>query len=33
MLLIIGDQIANEYADCEIILKQGVPEITKVKGK
>ena len=33
MLLIIGDQIANEYADCEIILKQGIPEITKVKRK
>lgn len=33
MLLIISDQIATEYKDCEVALKQGVPEITKVKEK
>ena len=33
MLLIISDQIAKEYKDCEVALKQGVPEITKVKEK
>ena len=33
MLLIISDQIASEYKDCEVALKQGVPEITKVKEK
>ena len=26
-------QIASEYKDCEVSLKQGVPEITKVKEK
>ncbi len=33
MLLIISDQIASEYKDCEVALKQGVPEIIKVKEK
>ena len=33
MLVIISDQIASEYKDCEVSLKQGVPEITKVKEK
>ena len=31
MLMIISDQISKEYKDCEVIWRQGVPEITKVK--
>ena len=30
-MLIISDQISKEYKDCEVIWRQGVPEITKVK--
>ena len=31
MLMIRSDQISKEYKDCEVIWRQGVPEITKVK--
>ena len=31
MLMIISDQISKEYKDCEVIWRQGIPEITKVK--
>ena len=31
MLMIISDQISKEYKDCEVIWRQGVPEINKVK--
>ena len=31
MLIIISDQISKEYKDCEVIWRQGVPEINKVK--
>ena len=31
MLMIISDQISKVYKDCEVIWRQGVPEITRVK--
>ena len=31
MLMIMSDQISKEYKDCEVIWRQGIPEITKVK--
>ncbi len=32
MLIVIGNQISNEYKDLQIELKQGVPEISKKIG-
>ena len=29
MLIVIGNQISNEYKDLQIEMKQGVPEISK----
>ena len=29
MLIVIGNQISNEYKDLQIDLKQGIPEINK----
>ena len=31
MLIVIGNQISNEYKDLQIDLKQGIPEINKNK--
>ena len=32
LLVIVGNQIAGEYKDCEISIKQGVPEINKTSS-
>ena len=32
LLIIIGNQIASEYKDCEVSMKQGVPEINKISS-
>ena len=32
LLVIVGNQIAGEYKDCEVLIKQGVPEINKIKS-
>ena len=32
LLIIIGNQIASEYKDCEVSIKQGVPEIYKISS-
>ena len=32
MLIVIGNQISNEYKDLQIDLKQGIPEINKNKS-
>jgi len=32
LLVIVGNQIAGEYKDCEVSIKQGVPEINKIKS-
>ena len=32
LLVIVGNQIASEYKDCEVSVKQGVPEINKSKS-
>lgn len=32
LLVIVGNQISEEYKDCEVSLKQGVPEISKIKS-
>tara|TARA_S200000501_G_C20711794_1_gene694339 strand:- start:320 stop:601 length:282 start_codon:yes stop_codon:yes gene_type:complete len=31
LLIITGNQIANEYKDCDVVMNQGIPEIKKVK--
>ena len=31
LLIILSNQIAEEYKDCEVSFKQGIPEIIKVK--
>ena len=31
LLIITGNQIANEYKDCEVVMTQGIPEIKKVR--
>ncbi len=31
LLIITGNQIANEYKDCAVVMNQGIPEIKKVK--
>ena len=31
LLIITGNQIANEYKDCDVVMTQGIPEIKKVK--
>lgn len=31
LLIITGNQIANEYKDCDVVLTQGIPEIKKVR--
>ena len=31
LLIILSNQISEEYKDCEVSFKQGVPEIIKVK--
>ena len=31
LLIITGNQIANEYKDCDVVINQGIPEIKKVK--
>ena len=33
LLVIVGNQIAGEYKDCEVSIKQGVPEINKIKSQ
>ena len=33
LLVIVGNQIAGEYKDCEVLIKQGVPEINKTSSK
>ena len=33
LLVIVGNQIAGEYKDCEVTIKQGVPEINKIKSQ
>ena len=32
LLIIVGNQIASEYKDCEVSIKQGVPEINKIRS-
>ncbi len=32
MLIVIGNQISNEYQDVQIDLKQGIPELNKGKS-
>ena len=32
LLVIVGNQIGEEYKDCEVSFKQGVPEINKIKS-
>ena len=31
LLIITGNQIANEYKDCDVVMTQGIPEIKKVR--
>ena len=31
LLNITGNQIANEYKDCDVVMTQGIPEIKKVR--
>jgi hypothetical protein len=31
LLIILSNQISEEYKDCEVSFKQGVPEIIKIK--
>ena len=33
MLIVIGNQIANEYKDLDVDMKQGIPEIKKAKSE
>ena len=33
LLVIVGNQIAGEYKDCVVSIKQGVPEINKIKSQ
>ena len=32
LLVIVGNQIGEEYKDCEVLFKQGVPGINKIKS-
>lgn len=31
LLIITGNQIANEYKDCDVVMTQGIPEIKKAR--
>ena len=31
LLIITGNQIANEYKDCDVVMTQGIPESKKVR--
>jgi len=32
LCIIVGNQIANEYKDCDVVINKGIPEIIKVKS-
>ena len=31
LLIITGNQIANEYKDCDVVMTQGIPELKKLE--